>query len=441
MTVELTLFILIGAIAVASAVMMLLSENAVHSALFLIVVMGCIAFLFLMLEAPFLAMVQIAVYAGAIMVLFLFVIMLLGAEKAEVIEPQDARRFKWQPALALILAVSLLGLAGLAIIQGKIDLQTPPTQPASLRFAQFAPDLRDVDIYVNGELLTAAPAFGAVTDFQSVPAGEYAVNIALAGRDASSSLADTTVTLEPGEIATVIAYGAGRLPSLSVVNDDLSSVPERSARIAVFNAYNSDVSLARLNSELFNDARNVEIIVPNIPVGIASTPVLVDEGIVDWTVIEAGSETLIASGGNWNGRDGIVVRLNDYEIERGTSQLLVLTNERLISGELRPLVTPLVSQAIPAFGSPQAIGYTLFTTYMLPFQMIALLLLVAMIGAVVLTHKEPATAPRRRDIRRKVSRPLTSVIAAQTGTDIMKSEAETPEPTAPTATTTEPTGD
>ena len=78
---EVSLFILVGAIAVVAAVMMLLSENAVHSALFLILNMGCIAFFFLMLNAPFLAMVQITVYAGAIMVLFLFVIMLLGAEK------------------------------------------------------------------------------------------------------------------------------------------------------------------------------------------------------------------------------------------------------------------------------------------------------------------------------------------------------------------------
>ncbi len=52
-----------------------------HSALFLVVVMSALAVFFLGLWAPFVAMVQVAVYAGAIMVLFLFVIMLLGAEK------------------------------------------------------------------------------------------------------------------------------------------------------------------------------------------------------------------------------------------------------------------------------------------------------------------------------------------------------------------------
>ncbi len=72
--------------------MMLISENAIHSALFLILNFACIAFFFLMLNAPFLAMVQITVYAGAIMVLFLFVIMLLGAER---VLPEDP------PALSL----------------------------------------------------------------------------------------------------------------------------------------------------------------------------------------------------------------------------------------------------------------------------------------------------------------------------------------------------
>jgi NADH-quinone oxidoreductase subunit J len=102
----------------------------------------------------------------------------------------------------------------------------------------------------------------------------------------------------------------------------------------------------------------------------------------------------------------------------------VLTGERLFDNSIRPLVEPVVSPALPAFGSPQAIGFALFTTYMLPFQMIAMLLLVAMIGALVLTHKESVAAPRRRDVRRVVSRPLTSVIASQIGSDVTKPTSE-----------------
>src|SRR5204862_212486 len=67
-------------ISVASAIGMLLVRNAVHAALFLIVNFFCLAVFYLLLDAPFLFAVQIVVYAGAIMVLFLFVIMLLGVD-------------------------------------------------------------------------------------------------------------------------------------------------------------------------------------------------------------------------------------------------------------------------------------------------------------------------------------------------------------------------
>ena len=78
--VNLFLFIPLAVLAILSAGLMLLSRNAVHSALGLIANFAIIAVFYVLLNAPFLAMVQIAVYAGAIMVLFLFVIMLLGAE-------------------------------------------------------------------------------------------------------------------------------------------------------------------------------------------------------------------------------------------------------------------------------------------------------------------------------------------------------------------------
>lgn len=75
------LFLILATISVFAAISMLTSKNAVHSALFLILNFATIAVFYLLLNAPFLAAVQITVYAGAIMVLFLFVIMLLGAEE------------------------------------------------------------------------------------------------------------------------------------------------------------------------------------------------------------------------------------------------------------------------------------------------------------------------------------------------------------------------
>src|SRR5437016_2487074 len=110
MSLEAILFFIVAVIAVGSAAMMLTSRNAVHSALFLVVNFACVAFFYLGLNAPFLAMVQITVYAGAIMVLFLFVIMLLGAEQVEL-----TSRLRWQAPVALVLVIALIITAGLVL--------------------------------------------------------------------------------------------------------------------------------------------------------------------------------------------------------------------------------------------------------------------------------------------------------------------------------------
>src|SRR5256712_9118483 len=83
---------------------MLLARNAVHSALFLIVTQFCVAIFFLILGSEFLFVVQIIVYAGAIMVLFLFVIMLLGVDR----EVSLGEQLKGQRALASLLGLGLL---------------------------------------------------------------------------------------------------------------------------------------------------------------------------------------------------------------------------------------------------------------------------------------------------------------------------------------------
>jgi NADH-quinone oxidoreductase subunit J len=80
MSADLILFLILALVAVVTALGMLFSRNAVYSALFLVLNFVTVAVFYILLGAPFIAMAQITVYAGAIMVLFLFVIMLLGAE-------------------------------------------------------------------------------------------------------------------------------------------------------------------------------------------------------------------------------------------------------------------------------------------------------------------------------------------------------------------------
>ena len=80
---ETLLFWLLAVIALIAAASMIIQRNPVHSALFLIITLLSLAGLFLLLSAHFLAVIQVIVYAGAIMVLFLFVVMLLNVPREE----------------------------------------------------------------------------------------------------------------------------------------------------------------------------------------------------------------------------------------------------------------------------------------------------------------------------------------------------------------------
>ncbi|MBT5139857.1 MAG: NADH-quinone oxidoreductase subunit J [Acidimicrobiaceae bacterium] len=97
-------FVVSAAIILAGALGVVLSKNPVHSALFLIQTLMGVALLFLIEEAHFLAAVQVVVYAGAIVILFLFVIMLLGVDKAEAmgVDPIGGQR-----ELALVIGASI----------------------------------------------------------------------------------------------------------------------------------------------------------------------------------------------------------------------------------------------------------------------------------------------------------------------------------------------
>jgi NADH-quinone oxidoreductase subunit J len=110
-------FVILAAIAVAAALGMLLSRNAVHSALYLVLNFVTVAVFYLVLNAPFIAMVQITVYAGAIVVLFLFVIMLLGAERLR--GQSDVRGGeRFHRIAALVLSLGLIGTFGYLLLTG-----------------------------------------------------------------------------------------------------------------------------------------------------------------------------------------------------------------------------------------------------------------------------------------------------------------------------------
>ncbi len=104
MTLESILFYVLSAVAIASALLVVTRRSPVISALYLIVNFFCLAGLYLTLHAQFIAVIQIIVYAGAIMVLFVFVIMLLNLGD----EPKLRDRMSYKKVIAVGLAAGLL---------------------------------------------------------------------------------------------------------------------------------------------------------------------------------------------------------------------------------------------------------------------------------------------------------------------------------------------
>jgi NADH-quinone oxidoreductase subunit J len=125
---ETLLFWLLAVIALLAAASMIIQRNPVHSALFLIITLLSLAGLFLLLSAYFLAVIQVIVYAGAIMVLFLFVIMLLDIRRIEV----APSRVKLQKSLGILLGVIFLLETLLILRSGVISdmaAVAPPPPP------------------------------------------------------------------------------------------------------------------------------------------------------------------------------------------------------------------------------------------------------------------------------------------------------------------------
>ncbi|HEX2128917.1 MAG TPA: NADH-quinone oxidoreductase subunit J [Solirubrobacterales bacterium] len=119
---DLVVFWVVAPVSVAAGVLMLLQRNAVHSALFLILSQFALAVLFAVLGAHFLAAAQVIVYAGAIMVLFLFVIMFLGVDRREAL----IETLRGQRGLAIGLGALLIGTVVTAVWLGVGSAAPPP---------------------------------------------------------------------------------------------------------------------------------------------------------------------------------------------------------------------------------------------------------------------------------------------------------------------------
>ena len=123
---ETVVFWILGPIALAGALGMVFSRNAVHSALFLVNTMLALGVFYVVQQAPFLGAVQIIVYTGAIMILFLFVLMLVGRDSSDSV----VETLRGQRVAAILLGIGFAGLVGAGIARATQHLPAPGVEKA-----------------------------------------------------------------------------------------------------------------------------------------------------------------------------------------------------------------------------------------------------------------------------------------------------------------------
>jgi len=394
---ELTLFIIVGAIAVISAAMMLITENAVYSALYLILNFACIAFFFLMLRAPFLAMVQITVYAGAIMVLFLFVIMLLGAERVEM---EVSPRFPWLAPAAMILALIFLIVTGITIIRGDINRTEARIIEPQFRVVNALEDDSAIDVYLNGTQVAESVAVGGNTEFQALAIGIYTASLFAAGADpaAGAPLVEQNIELNSGEAISLVAVGTAQTVRLAVATEDVNPVENKDRlRAVIVNGLPG-----RALIDVLDISHKKEVLASDIAFGEASEPVEITEGTYSIGAYP---------NGDTNSRLALI---EDQELRPNTAHLWIFSQQRRPDNAWTNRVITLETRTRASFGGPAFVGQQLFSRYVLPFEMVALVLLVAMIGALILTQEGMA---QRRQLTRRLANPPADVQPSGTPED------------------------
>ena len=149
---ELVVFVFAAAMILVGGLGVVLRSHPVHAALSLILTLFGVAVIFVSQEAHFLAAVQVIVYAGAIVVLFLFVIMLLGVDRTEDIKTEP---FKIQRPLAVIVGLGVIGLVTAAVITSRDVVATRGAVIAEPAMTDPDSNIRQLSRSVFGDYVVA----------------------------------------------------------------------------------------------------------------------------------------------------------------------------------------------------------------------------------------------------------------------------------------------
>jgi len=151
-TGEAVLFWVFAPVMVLASMGLLLARKAVHAALSVITVMICLAFLYVAQDAPFLGVVQVVVYTGAIMMLFLFVLMLVGVDASDsLVETIKGQRW-----------VAVLGGMGLLVVLAGVVMTVAPSTPTGLDGANTPTNPEALAVVIFGSYAFALEVVGAL---------------------------------------------------------------------------------------------------------------------------------------------------------------------------------------------------------------------------------------------------------------------------------------
>ncbi|GGP57476.1 NADH-quinone oxidoreductase subunit J [Saccharothrix coeruleofusca] len=231
-TGEAVAFWVLGPLALAGALGMLFARNAVHSALWLVLTMLSLGVLYMVQQAPFLGFVQIIVYTGAIMMLFLFVLMLVGRDSSDsVVEVLRGQRF----------AATVLGIGFAGLVVGALGRALTDVTPVGL----VTPNTTNGGNVANiGQLLFTDYLFPfELTSALLITAAIGAMVLAFASRAKQTRKTQRELVEErfrgerpgslpgPGVFATANSVATpALLPDGSVARESLSEIVEPTAK-------------------------------------------------------------------------------------------------------------------------------------------------------------------------------------------------------------------
>ncbi|WP_051265308.1 NADH-quinone oxidoreductase subunit J [Nakamurella lactea] len=246
---EQVMFWILAPLALAGAVGMVVSRVAVHSALWLMLTMMCLGAFYILNEAEFLGFAQMIVYTGAIMMLFLFVLMLTGRDAGDsVIEPLRGQR-----TAAILLGIGLVALIVAGLVRAlagsaMAGLDTPLADrgPIGSIAAELFTDYLFPFELTSALLITAAVGAMVLAHVERAPGERRNQRVRVAARMRSDRMSPLP---GPGVFATSSSNATpALLPDGSIAPESVSTLVEHSESVRVAENFASGRSLAELET-------------------------------------------------------------------------------------------------------------------------------------------------------------------------------------------------